>query len=57
MNAVGYDVSDPANPFILLKNSFGIEWGENGFVKFGLGTFDGQGNCGIANKYGSFPIL
>lgn len=55
MNAVGYDVEDPENPFLILKNSYGESWGMQGFIKLGLGTYDQQGVCGIVNKYGSFP--
>lgn len=54
---MGYDVSDPANPFLILKNSYGPDWGERGFVRWSLGPFDRQGVCGIVNEFAVFPVV
>merc|ERR1719361_627053 len=47
VTSVGYTKN-----FVLVKNSWGSSWGDNGFVKFARG----YSNCGLF-KYSSFPTL
>ncbi len=44
VTAVGYGV-DNGREFYIIKNSFGPDWGENGYIK--LGIEKGKGVCGI----------
>ena len=42
---VGYD-SDPNLPYYLVKNSWGTQWGEKGYVKIGMSDVE-KGICRI----------
>lgn len=43
--AVGYGV-DNGQAYYLVKNSWGADWGETGYVRIGMNG-DGPGICGI----------
>lgn len=50
---VGYNsVSTP--PYWILKNSFGVNWGESGYIR--LAVVNGDGICGV-QKQPSYPIV
>jgi C1A family cysteine protease len=42
------------NHYILVKNSWGSSWGDNGFIKIGSNSLEGKGMCGIY-QYNVFP--
>jgi C1A family cysteine protease len=42
--AVGYG-KEGDSEYFLVKNSWGTQWGDNGFVK--IGVAEGEGICGI----------
>ena len=55
--AVGYGTDlDTQEPYFLVKNSWGPEWGDAGFVKIGRKTENEFGICSIL-KMASFPIV
>ena len=33
MVLVGYDITDPANPYWIVQNSWGTWWGESGYAR------------------------
>ncbi|XP_075482454.1 senescence-specific cysteine protease SAG39-like [Primulina tabacum] len=48
--AVGYGVSDNGTKYWLVKNSWGTEWGEKGYIKMQRDTHAKEGLCGIATE-------
>lgn len=52
---VGYDTLVDKEAHFILKNSWGIRWGEEGFVRVMVGG--GSGTCGIANMHDVIPNL
>ncbi|XP_022763814.1 cysteine protease XCP1-like [Durio zibethinus] len=51
--AVGYGTSKGSD-YIIVKNSWGPEWGEKGYIRMKRNTGKRQGLCGI-NKMASYP--
>ena len=54
--AVGYvEVDDKTQSYYIVKNSWGEDWGEEGFFRMELGEV--CGTCGIANEFDSIVEL
>jgi len=51
--AVGYGVED-GKEYLILKNSWGVNWGEKGYVRVAL--TEGKGTCGV-NQDASYPTF
>lgn len=54
--AVGYGV-DTGKEYYKVKNSWGADWGEKGFIRLGRGAkFNPAGQCGI-QQMASYPVV
>ncbi|KAK9090265.1 hypothetical protein Sjap_023442 [Stephania japonica] len=53
--AVGYGATQDGTKYWIVKNSWGPEWGEKGYIRMERGVSDETGLCGIAMQ-ASYPI-
>ena len=54
--AVGYNTQDEGG-YVIVKNSWGADWGEQGYVRMALGAGSSSGTCGIANEADVYPTV
>lgn len=53
--AVGYGTTDDGIDYYLIRNSWGPDWGDNGYVKIKRGPAEGAGTCGVQLIGGAWP--
>lgn len=54
---VGYGTDNSQGDFWKVKNSWGADWGENGFIRIGRGSkYNQAGECGILMS-ASYPVV
>ncbi|PHT30400.1 hypothetical protein CQW23_29994 [Capsicum baccatum] len=56
VTVIGYGTDEQGQKYWLLKNSWGTNWGENGFMKIIRDTGNPGGHCDIT-KLSSYPII
>ena len=54
---VGYGTDSAQGDYWKVKNSWGPDWGDSGFIRIGRGSkFDANGECGILMDP-SYPVV
>ncbi|MED6219099.1 hypothetical protein PIB30_032688 [Stylosanthes scabra] len=56
VTAVGYGTTENGTDYWIVKNSWGTNWGEGGYIRIKRGIGAGLGLCGIA-MYASYPTV
>ncbi|KAK9050870.1 hypothetical protein SSX86_010288 [Deinandra increscens subsp. villosa] len=56
MLLVGYDETPEGQKYWIVKNSWGTEWGEDGYIRMGRGDGNPQGVCGMYSGGAEYPL-
>ncbi|GJP49116.1 hypothetical protein CLOM_g8373 [Closterium sp. NIES-68] len=56
MLLAGYNVTDPDNSYWILKNTWGTNWGEHGYMRLRM-LPDGNGKCNVMSENAIYPVF
>lgn len=52
---IGYGTTDDGTDYWSVRNSWGVGWGEDGYIRMKRGVEDPEGLCGIVME-ASYPL-
>lgn len=57
MTGVGYGVTDNGDEYAIIRNSWGANWGEGGYIKVKLTPGESNGGVCQLYKWTNYPLM